>query len=359
MLIALYYSRDTFTKGGSIVDVAISTMFCLGMTNMQSVGIGGGFIMNIFIKAENKAYTLDAREVTAKKAFKEMHLSDPKSTNEGPLSIATPGELKGYVEAHQRFGKLPWRDLMAPAIKICEEGFVLSKHMEDSLRINPIIKNDPKLRKMFFNETSQEFVRMGAWITPDRFLCETLRKIAERGGEDMYTGQLAEELADDLQDMGSILTKEDLAEYKVKWMDSIPIHLGNDTMYVAPPPSSGLLLGYIMKILSGYNFTPDSISSINNTILTSHRIIEAYKWAYGKRTQIGDPAFNDMTQLIKDMASDELAEEIRKKIDDHSTKQNYDDYGGMFYQGNDNGTGHLSIIGPNGDAVSLTSSVNF
>lgn len=354
-----YPSRDTFTKGGSIVDVTLATMFCLGMTNMQSVGIGGGFIMNIFVKAENKAYTLDAREVTAGASFKEMHLHDPKSTNEGPLSICTPGEMKGYVEAHNRFGKLPWRELVGPTIQLCEKGFTMGKHMEDSLRINPIIKNDAKLRKMFFNETTQDFVRMGAWITPDRTLCETLRTIAERGGEDMYTGQLAEDLLADLKDMGSIITREDLATYKVKWMDSVPIRLNNDTMYISPPPTSGILLGFVMKILNGYNFSADSIATVNNTILTYHRIVEAYKWAYGKRTQIGDPAFNDLTQLLQDLTSDEVAEKIRQKIDDKTTKSTYEDYGGKFHQGNDNGTGHISLIGPNGDAVSLTSSVNF
>lgn len=334
-------------------------MFCLGMTNMQSVGIGGGFIMNIFVKSENKAYTLDAREITAEAAFREMHLHDPKSTNEGPLSIATPGEMKGYVEAHKKFGTLPWAILIAPSIQLCERGFAMSKHMEDSLRINPIIKKDEKLRKMFYNETAQDFVKVGAWIQPDRSLCETLRKIAERGGEDMYTGQLAEDLAADLKDMGSIITKEDLANYQVKWSDSVAVKLGNDTMYITPPPSSGILLGFIMKILNGYQFSPDSIATTNNTILTYHRIIEAYKWAYGKRTRIGDPAFTDLTKLMEELTSDEVAEQIRQKIDDHATKQRHEDYGGMFYQGNDNGTGHISLLGPNGDAVSFTSSVNF
>lgn len=329
------------------------------MVNMQSMGIGGGFIMNIFIKSENKAYTLDAREITAAAAYKEMHLKDPKSTNEGPLSIGVPGEVKGYAEAHKRFGSIPWRDVVAPSIRICETGFPMSKHMEDSTRINPIIKNDPKLRKMFYNETAGDFLRMGAWITPDRKLCETLRKIADRGGEDLYTGQLSEDFVDDLRDMGSIITAEDLATYKVKWIDSVPIQLGNDTMYIAPPPSSGILLGFIMKILNGYKFTPDSVATVNNTIQTYHRIVEAYKWAYGKRTLIGDPDFNDLTKLMHDLTSDEVAAEIRRKIDDHSTMDRYEDYGGMFHQGNDNGTGHISLIGPNGDAVSLTSSVNF
>lgn len=348
-----------FTRGGSVADVTLATMFCLGMTNMQSMGIGGGFIMNIYVRAERKAYTLDAREISAGKAFKEMHLHDPRTTNEGPLSIATPGELKGYWELHKRFGQMPWRDLVAPAIRLCEEGFAMSKHMEDSLRINPIVQHDVRLRRMFYNETAGDFVRMGTWIKPDRTLCQTLRRVAERGGDDMYTGELAEDLLKDLQDMGSIISREDLAEYKVKWSESFPIQLNDDIMFITPPPSSGLLLGFLMKILKGYQFGPHSLSTDNATVQTYHRIIEAYKWTYGKRTQIGDPDFNDLSKLVADLTSDEYAESVRQKIRDNSTMLRYEDYGGKFYNGNDNGTGHISLIAPNGDAVSLTSSVNF
>uniref|UniRef100_A0A8D8H3H8 Gamma-glutamyltranspeptidase 1 n=2 Tax=Culex pipiens TaxID=7175 RepID=A0A8D8H3H8_CULPI len=98
--------RYIFEKNGSIVDATLATMFCSGLSNMQSMGIGGGFIMNLYIKQEGKAYTLDAREISAKASTRDMHLHDPTTTNEGPLSIATPGELKGYWEAHKRFGKL-------------------------------------------------------------------------------------------------------------------------------------------------------------------------------------------------------------------------------------------------------------
>lgn len=113
---------------------------------MQSMGIGGGFIMNIYIRKEKKSYTLDAREITAGAAFQEMHLHDPRTTNEGPLSIGIPGELKGYWEAYKRFGTLPWAELVEPAIKLCEAGFVMTKHMSDSTLINPIIRNDEQLR---------------------------------------------------------------------------------------------------------------------------------------------------------------------------------------------------------------------
>lgn len=85
--------------------------------------------------------------------------------------------------------------------------------------------------------------------------------------------------------------------YSVRWNESIPIELNGDTMYVAPPPASGVLLAFIMNILKGYHFQPDDVHSIEETILTVHRIVEAFKFAYGKRTEIGDPLFVDIAEV--------------------------------------------------------------
>ncbi|XP_055551316.1 glutathione hydrolase 1 proenzyme-like isoform X3 [Wyeomyia smithii] len=283
--------KNIFQKNGSIIDATIATMFCAGLTNMQSMGIGGGFIMNVYIKKHKKAYTLDAREISAKKATEDMHLHDPSTTNEGPLSIATPGELKGYWEAHQRFGKLPWREILQPSIDICNNGFPMSKHMYDSLHINWKVKLDQQLR--------------------------------------------------------------------VRWDDSIPVNINGDTMYVIPPPGSGILLSFIVNILRNYNFGPESLSTVNATILTYHRIIEAFKHSYGKRTMIGDPKFVSVDELVRNLTSPDYAEQIRMSIDDNKTKPDYSDYGGQFYIKDSHGTAHISLLGPNGDAVSITSSVNF
>ncbi|XP_055618642.1 glutathione hydrolase 1 proenzyme-like isoform X2 [Toxorhynchites rutilus septentrionalis] len=347
-----------FKKNGSIVDATLATMFCAGLTNMQSMGIGGGFIMNIYIKKDNKAYTLDARDISAKAATEDMHLHDPSTTNEGPLSITTPGELKGYWEAHKRFGKLPWKKIMQPSIDLCKDGFEMSKHMYDSLHTNAKVKFDEQLRQMYVDEQSNEFFKPGTIIKPN-LLCKTLEYIAENGGNSLYEGELAEKFERDLKDVGSIITKEDLESYKVRWNDSIPIDVNGDIMYVIPPPASGILVSFIINILKNYNFKPQDLSSINTTVLTYHRIIEAFKYSYGKRTQIGDPMFTDIEDLVRDLTSPEYAEQIRLKIVDDSTKNDPRDYGGQFHMKNNHGTAHISVIGPTGDAVSVTSSVNF
>ncbi|XP_053677924.1 glutathione hydrolase 1 proenzyme-like [Anopheles nili] len=350
--------RDLLKRNGSAIDATIGTMFCAGLTNLQSMGLGGGFIMNVYRRKERRAYTLDAREIAAGAATEEMHLHDPSTTNEGPLSMAIPGELKGYWEAHQRFGELPWAEVLRPTQDLCRQGIPISKHMQDSLAFNAKALADKQIRDLFTDPVTGRGKQQGDLIQPTK-LCDTLDRIALEGGDVLYNGELADNFAADLRDMGSIITAEDLRSYSVRWNDSIPIDLQGDTMYVVPPPASGVLLAFIMNILQGYNFQPDDARTIEQTIRTVHRIVEAFKFAYGKRTEIGDPAFVDVAELAANLTSPEYADAIRNRIDDRLTRKHPMDYDGQFFTPNNDGTAHISILAPSGDAVSVTSSVNF
>ncbi|XP_058126928.1 glutathione hydrolase 1 proenzyme-like [Anopheles ziemanni] len=325
---------------------------------MQSMGLGGGFVMNIYRRQERRAYTLDAREIAAGRATEDMHLDDPSTTNEGPLSIAVPGELKGYWEAHQRFGQLPWSEVLRPTQQLCRRGIPISKHMQDSLSFNSKALNDARIRELFTDPQTGRRKQQGDLVHPHS-LCNTLDRIADEGGDSLYRGALADEFAADLQDLGSIITQEDLRKYSVIWSESIPIKLNEDTMYVVPPPASGVLLALIMNILKGYRFQPSDVTSVDNAVRTLHRIVEAFKYAYGKRTEIGDPRYIDVRELTANLTSDEYAETVRKRIDDEHTHADPRDYDGYFFTPNNDGTAHISVLAPSGDAVSVTSSVNF
>lgn len=164
------------------------------------------------------------------------------------------------------------------------------------------------------NATTGEFKKRGSLIQPQKY-CETLKLIAEHGGDILYNGTLADKLVEDIQEKGGIITKEDLLNYKYYfalgvlllpfitlcfraiWSDAIQVQLRQDTLYLIPPPGSGALLGFILNVLQGYNFTSDAINGINNTVLTYHKIIETFKYAYAKRTELGDPNFNNLTEV--------------------------------------------------------------
>ncbi|KAF5293555.1 hypothetical protein FQA39_LY03040 [Lamprigera yunnana] len=345
--------KNILKQNGSAVDAAIASLFCNGIINMHSMGLGGGFLMTIYTREDKTAYTLNAREVAPLLSTQDMFQTSKESQYSGK-AIGVPGELRGYWTAHKRFGKLPWKDLVQPSIDLCERGYNMSFSQADVVRK---IRNDTNLRSWFINEDGTN-KRAGSHIVPKK-LCETLKIIADTDGDELYNGTLSKILLQDIKDLGGIITKEDLENYRAEWDEPVSIKLNNgDHVYSVKPPGSGVLLAFILNILDGYNFTRDSINDIDNTVLTYHRIIEAYKFAYARRTELGDTAFVNISTLLKDLTSDEYAEMIRMKINDNKTYNNASYYGGVFYNKEDHGTAHMSVLAANGDAVSVTSTVN-
>ncbi|XP_055845791.1 glutathione hydrolase 1 proenzyme-like [Episyrphus balteatus] len=351
--------RDILQQGGNAVDSALATLACNGLVTMQSMGIGGGFIMNVFQHSKNHSSTIIARE-TAPKAIKFEHFSTKNSKDsnlQGPISIAVPGEVMGYEVAHKKFGSLPWNRILQPTIEICEKGFQLSKHQWDSLFFNPRIRNDPYLREMFVNKSTGEYNRVGSIVHPPRQLCETYRILSENGSQDFYNGNLAEMIAKDLRDMGSIISLDDLKNYQAEILDSVHLNLGSDVLHLVPPVGSGVVIGQVMNILKGYNFDKKKVHSEKILI---HRIIEALKFGFASRWKLGDPNFNDhQEEVLAEMLSSELADALRLKINDKMTHSDANYYGGESEPVNEYGTGHLSVLAPNGDAVSITSTIHY
>lgn len=353
--------REILLKNGSAVDAAIAAMFCNSLRNQQSMGLGGGFFMTVYIKEEEKAYTVIAREKAPAAATVDMFNGDFTKASKGPLAVGVPGELRGMWAAHRRWGKLPWDSLIEPTLQICNEGFPLSKPMYDALdKARAYVKNDVNLAKMYYSSSMERFHRPGTIVKPSEALCNTFKRIAKNGGDDLYNGTLAEDFVEDLKRIGSIITAEDMRNYEAKITEPMTVPLGNgDTLYTPPPPSSGLILVNILNILSGYGFNAASINSTENMILTYHRIIESFKYAYATRTKLGDMEFLDLKELINNVTKPEYGAEIRMKINDSSTSNDTATYGAEDYNPPDSGTAHISIIGTNGDAVSVTSSINF
>ncbi|XP_069703079.1 scoloptoxin SSD14-like isoform X2 [Periplaneta americana] len=351
--------RNIFLKNGSVIDAAVATLICNGMVNGQSMGIGGGFMMTLYLRESQTAITLNARETSPLKAYYDMFTGQSMKSQDGPLAIGVPGEMKGYWEAHQKYGRLPWEEVIKPSIEVCVEGYIMNKHQYDSLGIRAdYVRRDPILRETFVNPETGEFYRYGDRIRPKKY-CETLKLIAKNGGNDFYNGTLAKMLVSDIQEMGGIITEEDLLNYRVKWENPISVTLRDQmTLFSNPPPGSGILLGFILNILDGYNFTSDSIKDINSTVLTYHRIIEAFKFAYARRTELADPDYVNITSLLTDLQSHDYADDIRQRINDSTTYVDPRHYGVVNYTVDDHGTAHISIIAPNGDAASITSTVN-
>lgn len=131
---------------------------------------------------------------------------------------------------------------------------------------------------MLINNKTGLRYKAGDYVYPPKQLCETYRTIAEKGGEEFYSGELADKIVEDLKDVGSIVTKQDLQEYRTVWSDSISLKLDDKIVHITPAPTGGATVALILNILKGFKFGPESIATDESRILTYHRIIEAYKF---------------------------------------------------------------------------------
>lgn len=351
-------ATEILRKNGSAADAAVAGLFCVGVVNTQSMGLGGGFLLTYYERSSGKAYTLDAREVAPAAAYEDMYHGDGDLMQKGGLSVGVPGELRGYRELYTRFGgKLPWRDLLEPTIKLCEEGHNVNWHMARALKYNrEELLNEPSMSVFVDPNTGDVYKENDTLKRPQ--LAKTLR-ILQDDPDALYTGQLADKLAGDIQGFDGIVTAEDLRNYKPEWRDAMNVSLqhGDLRMFSIMPPGSGLILGFILNILDEYGLTPESMDD-EHKVLTHHRITEAMKWAYAKRTELGDMNFVDVTELSKNLTSDDFAKGIQSQITDTKTFQDPGHYGAVTATRENHGTAHFSVLAPNGDAVSVTSTIN-
>ncbi|KAJ6638687.1 Scoloptoxin SSD14 [Pseudolycoriella hygida] len=360
---------------GSAADAAIATLFCEGVAVPQSCGLGGGFFLTIYTKSTGKVETLNAREVAPKAATEDMFVGETTVT--GIRSVAVPGELKGMYELWKRYGKLPWKTLVQPAIDLCRNGHVVSRYFGDVLKAREAtIKREISLAEVFINPETD-----AVWVEGDIIqrpkLAETLELIAEEGEDTLYNnGKLSQILVNEIQDLGGIITMEDFMDYNVRWDDSISTQFMNHTIHTVPLPATGSVLILILNVLNGF------LPFVRN-LTFYQRFVECFKFAYAKRTELADhyyapeayevrflllatddlihELFNKIIhrgKTFQKMLGADFAQEIRSQIEDDRTYQTYEHYGANFSIPDDHGTAHISIIAPNGDAVALTSTIN-
>lgn len=313
--------------------------------------MGGGFVMTIFQKKTNQVETLIAREVAPLAATEDMFVN---TTVTGGKAVAVPGELKGYWELHKKYGKLEWSQLFEPVIELCRNGHIVSSYFARILqRKRDDILASPTLSEVYIDPRTDDVYKEGDVIKRDN-LADTLEIIKNEGADAIYkNGSVGWTIVADVRKAGGIMTIEDLRQYKVRWEKPVSVRLKDKkTLHTISLPGGGPLIAFILNVLNDYLPNGESVQSIQ-------RIAEAFKFAYAKRTELGDERFvEDALEIVKNLTDHNFAMEIRKKINDFQTYQDNEYYGAHYFSQYDHGTANINIIAPNGDAIAATGSIN-
>ncbi|KAM4053628.1 glutathione hydrolase 5 proenzyme isoform 1-T6 [Anomaloglossus baeobatrachus] len=350
--------RDILKQGGSSVDGAIAALLCTSVINPQSMGLGGGVIFTIYDASTRNIEVINARETVPREFLPNLmeQCAEKKLLKTGPQWIGVPGELRGYEAAHKRYGRLPWKSLFQPTIKLVRDGVKVSNVLFKFINITASQIRTSSMCQLLCKDRG--VVNAGDSVNFTR-LADTLQTLADEGAESFYSGSIGKKMVEDLQHQGSSLTLEDFKNYKVQFVKPLNVSLRGYKLYAPPPPAGGGMLSFILNVLEGYNFDKRAMQNVPDQITTYHRIAEAFKFANGHRDKLTNPELSaNLEKFIETFISKPYADKIRNKIDDSG------DHDVQFYNlpevvnAETFGTTHLSVITKDGSSVSVTSSIN-
>jgi gamma-glutamyltranspeptidase/glutathione hydrolase len=345
--IASQVGRDILQQGGNAVDAAVAVGFALAVVHPEAGNLGGGGFM-IIRSADGEARALDYRETAPAAATRDMYRGAGEDASlTGQLAAGVPGAVAGLTEAHRRLGRLPLATVIAPAIRLANEGFVV-----DSFRSSSIGEDSARL--VLFPASRATFLPNGRPpITGTTFnqpeLGATLEAIRDSGAAGFYRGRVADLIVSEMRRGRGIISREDLAGYRAIWRDPIEINYRGFTIYSMPPASSGgVTMGEILNIMEAFGSLPPFGSA---TLI--HREAEAMRRAFTDRnTYLGDPAFvqNPTARLL----SKKYAAGLRQEIGDRASPT--PKFDSSLRDGSS--TTHYSVVDAEGNAVSCTTTLN-
>jgi gamma-glutamyltranspeptidase/glutathione hydrolase len=342
-------AEQILKKGGNAVDAAVATAFTLAVTYPEAGNIGGGGFMTLWF--DGKAYFLDYRETAPAAAHRDMYLDAEKQVIEnlsliGHKASGVPGTVMGLWQAHQRFGSLPWADLLQPAIYYAQSGFTVAEN-QYQYRADLLSQLEGKTN----------FARYFAAMQPNENfiqseLASTLKRIAEHGPADFYQGETAKLLVAQMQRGDGLITLDDLAAYKAGWREPVITPWRDYQLVTAAPPSSGgIALSQLLALKQRRS------ADFKNVALNSsqyvHLIAEIEKRVFADRADyLGDPDFTTVPQqqLLDSAYLDKRAAEINPAAISATAavKPGLEGYH----------TTHFSVLDKDGNAVSNTYTLN-
>ncbi len=344
-------------KGGNAVDAAIAVQFAMAVVYPRAGNLGGGGFMVIRTK-NGQTDALDYREKAPAAASRDMYLDslgnvDSKKSTIGHLAVGVPGTVAGMFAAHERYGKLPMNELISPAIELAQQGFLISE--TEAKRLN---RFRPQFEEM--NDHSIAFVPDDtAWSKADMLiqpeLAKTLQRIRESGKKGFYEGETANLLETEMKKHNGLITKADLKAYNAQWRTPIQVPYKNYQIISMPPASSGgVALGQLMQIMEPYPIKDWGFHAMK----TVHLMVEAERRVYADRAEhLGDMDFYAVP-IDSLLNKKYLSSRMESFSLDTATASEAIFAGEFSNQMESFETTHTSVIDSDGNAVSVTTTIN-
>ncbi len=344
-------------RGGTAVDAAVAAAFALNVVEPNSSGIGGGGFALVYTARDRAVHAIDFREVGPAAARPDMYVRDgqPRQdlANAGPLSVAVPAAVKGYVELVKRFGKKPLSQLTSPAEQLALRGFQVNVSFvgasEDRLEC---LSADPEAARIFLRKGEDgEYEALDPGdrlIQPD--LARTLHAIGAKGADAFYKGRVARSIVESLAPRGGIVTLEDLGHVQVRERRPLESTYRGYRIVTMPLPSSG---GFIVSALLNVLEREDPRAGGYRPERFLHAMIEAEKQLFALRQKLGDPDFNPgVEDRVRRMSGKEFAAGLSQAIGDRAAPA------AQVLQQREHGTTNVAAIDEEGNAIALTTTVN-
>ena len=352
--IASEVGNQILLEGGNAVDAAVAVSFALSVVLPQASPIGGGGFMMIHDANTNTNHALDYREMAPRKATEEMFIVDGEVDRElalySYLSSGVPGTVYGLYIAHQKFGQLPWKQLIEPAIQLANDGFIISDTLGKTLEsYKDKLGKTSDGKKIFFKN---DLILKSGELLIQKDLANTMKLIAQKGPAGFYKGSTAQKIQLDMQKNGGLITISDLRNYKAKFRKPIEFKYKDLSIITMPLPSSGgLILALMLNMIEQLELDLTDPHSAENI----QKISEIMQIAYSLRSvYMADSDFYKVPE--KEFLSKEKAKELLKNINLERVSK-AKDYDPIKFKFKENTT-HYSIADGFGNIVSTTTTLN-
>ncbi len=350
---------EILKKGGNAVDAAVAVGFALAVTSPSNGNIGGGGFM-VSASADGHFFTLDFREKAPESGHRDMFLNDSGNVIKGMslysrAAAGVPGSVDGLLKAlnDHGSGNITVRQVLAPAIRLADKGFTLSKNEADQLnRFKPFFEHNDGAKKIFIQRGQRPWKRGDKFIQKD--LARTLKRIAKYGRDGFYDGPIASNIIEEMKRGNGLITFADLENYESKYRNPVTGIYGEyHIVSMGPPSSGGALLVNMFNQLS--HFAIDTMGWNSSQYI--HYLTEVERRAYADRAEhMGDPDYWQVpVRFLTDTA---YASERAKSIQPQKASLSSDVYAGHPWPYESNETTHYSVVDKDGNAVSVTTTLN-